>query len=80
MIIVHYFWCPPLPSFDIFGSPPPKWLINFWSPPHKYLPPASINNSDLKLALFYDGDARPEVGRVWTLQSRAKIMRLFTFW
>jgi hypothetical protein len=48
MIIVHYFWCPPLPFFDIFGSPP-NWLINFWCPPQISSPPPPGINNDCSL-------------------------------
>ena len=46
VIIVHYFWCPPLPFFDILVGPP-KWLIYFWCPPLPQMssgPPPGINN------------------------------------
>jgi hypothetical protein len=45
------------------------YLVSFgWKGPCSIMYTLSSSvNSDLKLALFYDGDARPEVGRVWTL-------------
>jgi hypothetical protein len=50
ILIADVFWLyctlflvPPRPFSDIFGSPPPKWLIHFWCLP----PPPGINNKRL---------------------------------